>query len=218
MSFENLVIESKKHFPDLKIKYKNQSWFMKLIGFLFFFNKSFMTKYTTTIGSTVYFTDESNVKNRPVSSAITLLHELVHINDAHKVSKPLFGFLYLTPQILSLLLLPLLFVLNWYIILPLMLLFLLPIPSFFRMYYEKKAYITSLYVINTLSIKLNFKPLLASQEKQFLIQFKNASYYFMWPFSNLEKDFADAIEKIKKGERPFEDPIFNILDKLIAVV
>ena len=215
MSFQELVVAAQKHFPDLKIKYKDQSWFMKFLGFLLFFNKGFMTNYTTTIGSTVYFPSESFVKVRPVSASVVLLHELVHIKDGHKYSKPLFGFLYLTPQILSLLCLPL-FLVSWKIALPLVLLFAAPIPSPFRMYFEKRAYLTSLYAINALGTKLNFKPMLASQEQTFVGQFKDGSYYFMWPFTNLQKDFDDAVSKVKAGQRPFEDPVFDILDDLIT--
>jgi hypothetical protein len=217
MAFQDLVIAAQKFFPDLKIKYKDKSWFMKLIGTLLFFNKSFMTNYTTTIGSTIYYPSESFINARPVSASIVLLHELVHIKDAHKVSKPIFGFLYLTPQIFSLLCIPLFF-LTWKIALPLMILFALPIPSFFRMYYEKRAYLTSLYAINAIGNRLNFKPLLATQENSFLHQFRDSSYYFMWPFGNIQKDFDTSVTKIKAGEKPFEDPVFAILDELITTV
>lgn len=217
MSFQELVTAAQTHFPDLQIKYKDQSWFMRLLGVLLFFNKSFMTNYTTTIGSTVYFPSESFVKVRPVSAAIVLLHELVHIKDAHKFSKPVFGFLYLMPQILAILCLPL-FLLSWKIALPLVLLFAAPTPAFFRMHFEKRAYLTSLYAINALGSRLNFKPLLASQEQSFIGQFKDSSYYFMWPFGNLQKDFDDAVNKIKDGQRPYEDPVFDILDDLITKV
>lgn len=218
MSFQDLVTAAQKYFPDLQIKYKDQSGFMKFLGTLMFFNKGFMTSYTTTIGSTVYFPNETFVKTRPISAAVVLLHELVHINDAHKVSKPLFGFLYLLPQILSLLCLPLLFVLTWKIVVPLVILFALPLPSPFRMNYEKRAYLTSLYAINALATRLNFKPLLASQEQSFLGQFKDASYYFMWPFGNLQKEFDDSVSKIQAGQRPYTDPVFDILDDLVTKV
>jgi len=217
MSFQDLVTAAQKYFPDLQIKYKDQSWFMKLVGTLLFFNKAFMTNYTTTIGSQVYFPTESFVKTRPVSAAVILLHELVHIKDAHKISKPLFGALYLSPQIFALLCLPL-FLVSWKIALPLVLLFASPIPSYFRMYFEKRAYLTSLYSIYRLSKKLNFKPLLASQEKDFLSQFKGSFYYFMWPFGNLQKEFDDAVAKIQADQRPFEDPVFDIIDDLITQV
>jgi len=217
MSFLNLVTKAKIYFPDLQIKYKDQSWFMKLIGAILFFNKSFMTSFTTTIGSTVYFPTESSVKARPVSAAIVLLHEFIHIYDAKKISKPLFMFLYLTPQIFVLLCLPL-FLISWKIALPLVILFSLPIPSYFRMFFEKRAYLTSLYAVNALAIRLNFKPLLAIQNENFIKLFNNSSYYFMWPFDNLRKDFDDGVAKIKNGKRPFEDPVFNIIDDLISAV
>lgn len=218
MAFKELVAAAQKHFPDLTIKYKDQSKFMKFLGFLLFFNKKFMSNYTTTLGSTVYFPSETATTTRPVSSAITLLHEVVHVYDAKKVSKPVFGFLYLIPQVLVLLMIPLFFVLSWWIVVPLMLLMLAPIPAFFRMNYEKRAYLSSLYVVNSLSERLNFKPLLATQRASFLRQFKSSSYYFMWPFNNLEKEFDDAMVKIKNGERPFEDPIFDILDELMMTL
>jgi hypothetical protein len=37
----------------------------------------------------------------------------------------------------------------------------------------------------------------------------------MWPFNNIRKDFDDAIIKIKAGQRPYEDSVFDILDDLI---
>lgn len=217
MSFQDLVTAAQAHFPDLQVKYKDKSWFMKLLGTLLFFNKNFMTNYTTTIGSTVYFPSESFVKVRPVSAAVVLLHELVHVHDAKKYSKFLFGLLYLTPQIFALLCLPL-FLISWKIALPLVLLFCAPIPSPFRTHFEKRAYLTSLYAINGLANRLNFKPLLASQEQSFIGQFKDGSYYFMWPFGDLQKDFDDAVNKVKDGKRPYEDPVFDILDELITKV
>jgi hypothetical protein len=217
MSFQDLVTSSKKYFPDLDIQYKDQSKFMKVLGTILFFNKTFMTSYTTTIGSTVYFPNETFVRIRPISGAVVLLHELVHIDDAHKISKPLFGFLYLSPQVLFLLCLPL-FLLSWKIALPLMVLFASPIPSFFRMYFEKRAYMTSLYSLNALGQRLNFDPKLDTQKEFFLKQFKGGAYYFMWPFSNLDKEFSQAVDKIKAGQRPFDDKVFDTLDELITTV
>lgn len=214
MTFQNLVDAAQKYFPDLQIKYKNESKLMQLLSKLLFFNKSFMTSYTTTIGSTVYFPTETFVKARPISSMVVLLHELVHIRDAHKYSKPLFGFLYLTPQILTLLCLPLLLV-SWKLAL-LMLLFAAPIPSFFRMHFERRAYLSSLYAMSALGKKMNFDPKLDVQSKYFIQQFKDSSYYFMWPFGDIEKQFAQGIVNIKDGKRPFEDPVFDILDDLVA--
>jgi hypothetical protein len=214
MSFQELVQSAQLHFPKLLIKYKNESLLMKILGKIMFFNKDFMKSYTTTIGSTIYYPNETFIKSRPVSSNTILLHELVHINDSKKITSLVYSFLYLFPQILILLFFPLLFV-SWKVAL-LALLFAAPLPAYFRMNFEKRAYFTSLYVLNEYGKKLNFNPSLDKQKYDFVTQFKGSSYYWMWYFSGIEKDFDDAIEKIRNNERPFEDPIFDILDQLIA--
>lgn len=214
MSFQTLVQAAQKHFPDLQIKYKDESFLMKVISKLLFFNKDFMTGYTTTIGSTIYYPNRSFVKARPVSSAVVLLHELVHVYDSKKFTMPLFSFLYTFPQILVLLFFPLLFV-SWKIAL-LALLFAAPIPSPFRMYFEKRAYLTSMYALSEMGKKMNFDPALDRQKNNFLEHFKTSSYYFMWPFNNLSGQFDEAVSKIHNNERPFKDPVFDILDELIA--
>lgn len=213
MSFQTLVQSSQTHFPKLKIKYKDESLLMKIIGKIMFFNKSFMTSFTTTLGSTIYYPNSNFVKARPISSSVILLHELVHIHDSNKFTVPLFSLLYACPQVLVLLFFPLLFV-SWKIALC-TLLFAAPIPAYFRMYFEKRAYFTSLYALSQLGKKLNFEPSLDRQRADFVSQFKTSSYYWMWPFGNLDKQFDDAITKIRNNERPFEDPVFNILDNLI---
>lgn len=218
VGFQDLVTASQQHFPDLKIRYKNTSKFMKLLGFLLFFNKKFMSYYTSTIGSTVYLTNQAIIKTRPVSTSVVLLHELVHIYDSYRYSKILFGFLYLMPQVLALFLLPLFFFVPWWIVLPVILLLLFPLPAFFRMHFEKRAYISSLYVMYQLSQRLKFMPMLRTQRNYFVKQFTGSAYYFMWPFASIEKQLDEAIIKIKNDERPFQDPIFDILDELIAVI
>ena len=212
--FNNLVEKSKEFFPGLEVKYKTESSFMKLIGKILFFNSTFMTSYTTTIGSTIYFPNREFVNNKEVSSSIIFLHELVHIHDAKKISKPLFTFLYLFPQILALLFFPMLFV-SW----KLALLFLIcaaPLPAYFRMKFEKRAYLVSLYVTDKLSKKYNFTANLDVQKVHLLEQFSTSAYYYMWVFKNLNKDFDDGISLIKLGKRPYEDPVFDMLDKLLV--
>lgn len=214
MSFQTLVESAQSHFPKLKIKYKDESLLMKILGKIMFFNKNFMTSYTTTVGSTVYYPNSNFVKARPISASVILLHELVHIYDSNRLTFPLFTFLYASPQLLALLFFPLLFV-SWKIAL-FALLFAAPLPSYFRMYFEKRAYLTSLYALNAVGKKLNFNPALDKQRDDFLTQFKTSSYYFMWPFGNLNKQFNDALDKIHNNERPFEDSVFDVLDELIV--
>lgn len=213
MSFKEIVKSSQKYFPDLKIEYKDKSLLMKIIAKILFFNKKFMTNYVTTIGSTIYYPNEFFVNSRSLSSIIILLHELVHISDSNKISKPVFSFLYLFPQILTLLFIPFLFI-NFKISL-LCLLFVLPIPAIFRAYFEMRAYFVSLYCLKHIGDKLKFNVHFEKEASFFMAQFKGPYYYFMWPF-NIDKQFNKAIVKIKNGDKPFEAPIFDVIDDLIS--
>jgi len=209
MSFQKLVQSAQIHFPKLIIKYKDESLLMKILGKIMFFNKAFMTDFTTTLGNTVYFPTKGYTDSHPVSASAVLMHELVHISDYNKYGAILFTLGYASPQIFSLLVLPALFLLSWKLAL-LPLLFLLPIPSFFRAYFEKRAYMVSLYIIKRLDDKVDL-----SKSAQFYIScFKNSAYYFMWPFS-LNSEFDAAVSKIEAGSHPYQDDIFNVLDQII---
>ena len=218
MSFQNLLSEAQKDFPKLQIKYKDQSLGMKILGKLLFFDSTFMTETTTTIGSTIYFPSESFINSNAIGSCITLMHELIHMADQKKISGFLFSLSYLLPQILVPFIALLFFFVNWYIVLPLMLLFIAPLPAFFRMHWEKRAYISSLYTTNLLSKRLNFNPHLDMTVKDILSYFQGPSYYFMWPFHDINKQFSDALQKVQSGQRPYDDPIFDILDNLVTKV
>lgn len=217
MSLEKIFIETIKYFS-IRIRFKCDSFLMLILSYILFFNKTFMTKYTTTIGSTIYFPNEKYIRTRPLSSITIFLHELVHIYDSKRLSNILYSFLYLLPISL----LPftlLLFIYSWKIALVLSILCLIPLPAYFRMYFERRAYMASLYVINALATKFNFNPYLEKNSDSFISQFKGSSYYFMWVFPNINKQFADAVIKIKNGERPYkDDKLFDMLDQLISKV
>jgi len=215
MAFNNLVTNATKYFPDLKIKYKNTSTFMKILGKILFFNPEFMTDYITTIGSTVYFPSEDFVSQQPFSASIVLLHELTHVYDSKRLTKPLFMISYLFPQILSLVFLPLIF-LCWKIFLPLFLLSLLPLPSYGRMYFERRGYFVSLYAMNTMGIKYNYNSKLISGQDYFSSEFTSGEYYWMWVFSSIKTQFINTVNNIIAGNKPFDEPeLFTILESLI---
>jgi len=203
-----------RYFPELDIKYKNESFFMKILSYILFFNKSFMTLYITTIGNTLYYPSEEFVQSRKFSSLVVFLHELMHIADSKKLNNIFYSFLYLLPISLIPFVLPL-FIFNWWIPLIAIAICLIPFPAYFRMIFEKRGYMVSLYATKKLSDKLNYKTDLEVSKNTCLRNFKNANYYFMWIFPDIDKKFDDAFEKIIKGERPFEDPIFDIIDDLI---
>lgn len=218
MAFQDLLTAAQKYFPSLQVKFKNQSPLMKFLGTLMFFNKGFMTDYTTTIGSTIYAPTEKFFASHPVSGAVVFMHELVHLHDQKVMGKVWFQFSYMLPQILALPAL-LLFLLSWKIALPVVLLLLLPIPAYFRMKYERRAYYSSIYTMYKLGQRLNFDPHLETQNSHFVGYFMDSSYYFMWPFKSImENDFDQAAKNVLAGKRPFEDPVFDMLDDLVTKV
>jgi hypothetical protein len=83
------------------------------------------------------------------------------------------------------------------------------------MYYERRAYLTSIYVLNALSKRLSFNIDLQESKSGFLGQFKTSYYYYMWPFSNINKDFDDGTQKIINNLRPFDDQVFDSIDVLV---
>lgn len=93
------VVSSK--IPKFQVKFKDQSWFMKALGFLVYpFNPNFLKGYTTTIGKTVYFPSKANYEANPWKSFTVLAHEFVHLWD--EVKHPLtFKISYLFPQVLA---------------------------------------------------------------------------------------------------------------------
>lgn len=213
---EEVLQKVLSYFPDFKIKFKNESWLMKTIGFLMFFNKGFMKSFTTTLGNTIYFPSKEFVSTRQTSSLVITMHEIVHMYDAKKMNKFVFSALYASPQIFALFSIPL-FILGFNLLALLSLLCLAPIPSYFRMRSEKRAYLASLYAMKKLNEKYNYNINLDIQSRFFLDQFKGANYYFMWPLKFMMKDFDDCLIKIKEGKRPFEDPVFDMLDEIVAL-
>lgn len=214
MLFEDAVKLVQQKFP-IKIGYKDQFWLMKLLGKLLFFNPEFMTSFTTTIGSTTYYPSQNYVKLHPTTAFSVLLHECIHVYDSKRITSFLFSLAYLFPQILVLLSIPLL-LLGHFVPALCCLLFLSPIPAYFRMLFEKRAYIVSLYSLNKLNIKYNYNINLDDHVVSTLKNFKDSTYYFMWPFKSLEKEFNEALIKIKNNERPFEDPVFDLLDEILS--
>jgi hypothetical protein len=85
--------------PDLKVLFKDESRLQKAVGYVLQpFTPEYMTDYTTTIGSTVYFPSKAFYEGRPDRSIITLSHEFVHVMDHQR--DVLFKLKYLFPQVL----------------------------------------------------------------------------------------------------------------------
>jgi hypothetical protein len=162
---ESLAVER-----GMKLKLKSKSHFMRFLGFLLFFNRAFMSRYTTVIGSTVYFPDETWADDQKVWQ--TLCHELTHWED-NKRLKLLFPIVYLSPQIFALLAL-LAFVNLWFL---LFLVLLAPLPSPGRKWAEMRGYAVSMAVLYWRYGRIGDEAI-----DHFVSQFTTAKYYFIWPF------------------------------------
>ncbi len=193
--FNITFIKTLKEKYNFEIKSKDKSFLMKLISFILFFNKDFMSSFVTTIGSNIYF--PNNYDFEKPSAIVTIAHEVKHILDSRK--NKLFNVLYLFPQILSLFFIPALF-LHWAFIFPLLLVLSPAIPAFFRASYEFDAYLISLFVINLFLTYQNFdeksrQDILMSNIERMNKHFTGSTYYFMFVFG-LKDDFEKQVNLI----------------------
>lgn len=78
--YERLVRWAETNFG-AKVKYKNESWLMRnVVKRAAFFNKDFMTGYTTVLYRTIWFPSRDSVSEDYAGAFKTLAHELVHVS------------------------------------------------------------------------------------------------------------------------------------------
>lgn len=180
MKIAELEKKIKERVPDFEIKFKDESKFMKFLGKIMFFNKSFMTNYVTTIGTKVYFPSRAQFEINPDRYFVVLAHEYVHVLDyVRSPVKFVIGFLF--PQILSLLaIFSLLAVINPYFLLFLLFLLLAaPLPSPTRTSLEMRGYQMSLKTENWLTGTISDSSFVWVAK-----QFTGPGYYFMCPYGD----------------------------------
>lgn len=176
--------------PGFRVRRKEESWLMRVLNKLLFFTPDFMDRYTTTVGNTVYLTENLWSVNS-IWAVSTLAHEARHVYDKRRFSMGLFGFGYLFPQILGVLAFLAFF--SWWFLAALA--FLAPIPAFFRMRIERQGYLMTLCV----SWWISGEGAAWSELPRVLHQFTGPAYYFMWPFRNgLEKWFRRTLPEVAR--------------------
>ena len=89
-----LIAELKIKYPDFDIKFKNEDKFMQTIGKVVgIFNRSFMTRFTTVLGYTVYFPSREWMEADWRKVFYVLAHESIHIaNHAKSPIKHVLGY------------------------------------------------------------------------------------------------------------------------------
>jgi hypothetical protein len=99
--FESMVVMIQKDIPGFRIAYKDESIFMKQLGSVIsMFCPTFMTNFTTTIGTTVYFPSYESVARDYKAAWKTLAHEYVHAWDYAR-NPVCFALRYIMPQALT---------------------------------------------------------------------------------------------------------------------
>lgn len=202
--------------PEHKIVYKTDSALMRFLGKLMFFNKSFMTDFTTTLGHTIYLTNPQYAKLHPVTLKVTIAHELVHIRDYQRLGGFLFVLMYGCPQILAPLAILLAFLFPWWIAVLWAVVCLSPVPAYFRMQLEKKAYTFSLYAMYLLSSKYGFNIDFDSNIDHFVENFTKSNYYFMWPMFS-RAYFTKVLSDMKAGLKPgYPVEYYQMVEEVMA--
>lgn len=212
-SFNAAVSKAQTYFPGLNIQYKDESLLMKFLAKILFFNPKFM-EFTTTLGSTIYLPSKVRLGQFPIGATVTLLHELSHIYNSKKKTGFIFSLLYLCPQLLFVIGLPIFFLFGLMKAL-LCLLFLLPIPSYTRMIEERQAYTISLYALNKLN-NMGFHTDLDVKRDEYIAEFSGPSYYFMWWLPGMEAYFDTTISQIQLGEQPnYDQALYQMIDNVL---
>ena len=174
-----------------RIKFKDESWEMRLLNiFVVWFCPGFMTHFTTVLGRTIYFPNRQYVFGNETAAMRSLTHEVVHLLDAERWSWPLFAAGYLFPQILALgvFTFPLF---GWFS--AIFLIFLLPLPSPFRFYFESRA-----YAMDVLTAPEVWQDHVLRNS---IHHFSSWSYYRMFPYpEQAEAVIRTWIEKAEAGQ------------------
>lgn len=90
----------RREIPDLRVVFKDQSWYHKAIGWLLYpFNPGYMTSFITTMGSAIYYPSKASYEANPAGTLSVLAHEFVHIYDSKH--DRFYKLAYLFPQVLA---------------------------------------------------------------------------------------------------------------------
>lgn len=218
---ETFIGQLQKHTPSLTIKYKDESLLMRVCGTLSFFNPSFMTHYTTTLGSTIYFPNRIWYETQSEENLLQIIaHEYVHVRDSENFSI-LYPLMYIFPISLAPLMALLFFVLPWPICLILILTCFAPLPAPGRMYFERRGYVMNMFVLYQFAkesgtSESRIQNALKEMARYFSTQFTGFQYYLMWPFG-IEDKLLEAGNSINSEEIvQTEDIYIEVADALVA--
>ena len=193
--FDELVSAIRRRIPGFKIRYKNKSIWQKIIGKLCFFNRGYMTDYTSTYGDTVWYPSRKFLEESYKRAFKILAHEYVHLLDRKKYPI-IFELFYVMPQVftlLSLFSILALFFSDLFLLFSAALLFALPAPSLGRAVIEMRGYAMNIAINMWRHGSVTSETMTA-----ILKEFTGLSYYRMWPNKkDVEKWMEESIARIR---------------------
>ena len=92
--YDALLAATQREFPRFKVVPKADSFFMKFLALLLFFNKQFMTGFITTIGNRMWTTPDFEEWSDD-SRAALLRHERVHLRQQVRYGMIRYALMYL---------------------------------------------------------------------------------------------------------------------------
>lgn len=194
--FDSLCVVIRRRIPGFKIKYKNESIWQKILGFFLFFNKEYMTKYTTTFYPVVWFPSREFVEKKPWQAFKILAHEYIHLLDTQK--RPfLFRFFYVSPQcfaLLSVIAVAAIWFSNWWLMGLLPLICLAPWPSTGRAALEMRGY--------SMNITINMWRYggLSEETRNWIVEkFAGWEYYKMMPNEKFIRKWIGKTEQLVRN-------------------
>lgn len=165
-----LLAEIREEFPKFRLIRKDRSRFQRaihygLLAITFGRMRAFLSGYQTTIGNTIYVTDDWEDRDRD-DRYIVLRHERIHLRQFRRFTLPGMALLYL----------------------------LLPLPmglAYFRAHFEKQAYEESIRA----SVEVYGRERVEDKcyRSYILEQFTSASYGWMWPFRRRLNSWYDSV-------------------------
>lgn len=209
----------RKRIPKFEVRGKDkgpgsggQRFIAKLI---WLFNREYMTRYISTFYPLVYWTTMDDYRADPKRSFKTLAHEGVHLFDGHD-HRFWFGFSYLLPVLLVLLALGAMAAIwasNWFLMFLVALVFLLPLPAYWRMKWELRGYAMSM------AVNAWYHGSVTESTKEWIAgSFTGPAYYFMWPFKAGIRRRLDAAEKaIHNGDILQWGPLYGQVHRILKL-
>lgn len=173
-----LNAEISREFPSFSVRYKKDSLWMKFLGFLFRvltfgLANTFMTDYTTTVGNIVYVPSKWDTFSSR-AQATTLRHERVHMRQARKHGRLMFGFLY------------------FFVYFPIGF-------AWWRAKLEMEAYEESMTAVEEYGGNI----LHPEYRDAMISHFTGPAYFWMWPFKkSISKWFDQTAARITETEPP----------------